>query len=86
MRRPELPFALAIAVILLLVPLPSQIRKGNIAVLTLMISTLLLVITYLVNTLLWAGHSRDVAPLWCDICKSVSLYVLDQRPAIEPSR
>jgi hypothetical protein len=85
MRHPELPFALAIAVILILVPLPSQIRRGNIAILTLMISTLLLTVILLVNTLVWAGSFRDVAPVWCDICESVSLCILDQRPVIESS-
>ena len=72
MRHPELPFALAVAVILILVPIPSQIRRRNVATLVLITSTFLLVVTSLVNTIVWAGNLRDVtvAPIWCDICES----------------
>ena len=73
MRRPELPFALLIAIAFILVTLPSQIRKRNVPILALMSSTLLLVVTSLVNIIVWAGDYRDVAPVWCDICQSASL-------------
>ena len=67
MRYPEIPAASCIVAVLLLVPLPSQLRAPNIACLTLILSTFLLSIINTVNTLVWAGHYRDVAPVWCDI-------------------
>ena len=67
MRYPEIPVASCIVAVLLLVPLPSQLRARNIAGLTILLSTILLSIINTVNALVWAGHYRDVAPVWCDI-------------------
>jgi pheromone a factor receptor len=67
MRYPEIPVASCIVAVLLLVPLPSQLRARNIAGLTILLSTILLSIVNTVNALVWAGHYRDVAPVWCDI-------------------
>ena len=67
MRYPEIPVAFCIVAVLVLMPLPSQLRARNIAGLTLIFSTILLSIVNTVNALVWAGHCRDVAPVWCDI-------------------
>jgi hypothetical protein len=55
-----------VAAALLLVPLPSQWRARNITTLTLILSTILLCIVITVNAVVWDGHTRDMAPAWCD--------------------
>ena len=67
MRYPEIPVLSAIVAVLVLVPLPSQLRARNIATLTLILSTFLGNIITTVNTLVWNGNTRNVAPVWCDI-------------------
>jgi pheromone a factor receptor len=66
MRYPEIPVLSTVAAVLLLVPLPSQWRSRNIATLTLILSTILESVVNIVNTLVWSGNTRDVAPVWCD--------------------
>ena len=66
MRYLEIPVLSAIAVVLLLVPLPSQLRARNIPTLTLILSTFVANIVDIVNMLVWNGNTRDVAPVWCD--------------------
>jgi pheromone a factor receptor len=56
----------------LLLLLPTQIRLRNIAILAPITCMILVNITYFVNTLVWAGNVRDVAPIWCDISQSLS--------------
>jgi hypothetical protein len=70
MRHPEIPVGAAIAALLILIPLPSQIRVRNVALIVLITYTFIIDIILIVNSLLWAGHARDIAPVWCDICQS----------------
>jgi pheromone a factor receptor len=79
MRSPELPATAACAVVLLLLLLPTQLRVRNVAILAPMACLILVDITYFVNTLVWAGNVRDIAPIWCDISKSLStpIEILD---------
>jgi pheromone a factor receptor len=65
--HPELPLASGIIALLVLVPLPAQLRARNIALITLLTSTSILNITYVINSLMWAKNVRDMAPIWCDI-------------------
>jgi hypothetical protein len=76
MRHPELPVAMAIAAALLLIPLPAHIRLRNIPLLVLIVSTFFMNLLYLVNSLVWAGNVRDVAPVWCDISTCSPLVLL----------
>lgn len=69
MRHPEIPVGAAIAALLILIPLPSQIRLRNIALIVLIINSFFANAILIVNSLLWAGHARDIAPVWCDICQ-----------------
>jgi hypothetical protein len=75
MRYPEIPVLSAIVVVLLFVPLPSQLRARNIATLTLIVSTFLGSIITIVNTLVWNGNTRNVAPVWCDIGQILHLSI-----------
>ena len=57
----------AIAAVLMLIPLPAQLRAGNVALITLLVGSFFINVLYLVNSVVWAGNVRDVAPVWCDI-------------------
>ena len=70
MRLPEFPAAASLASVLILIPLPTQIRVRNVALLVLIVGTFFINIVSVVNTLVWAGNARDVAPVWCDIGES----------------
>ena len=65
--HPELPLASIVVALLVLLPLPAQLRARNIALITLLISTSILNIIYVINSLVWAENIRDTAPIWCDI-------------------
>jgi pheromone a factor receptor len=67
MRSPELPALAALVIFSVLLTLHTQIRMRNVPVL---VSGTVITISgtvYLVNSLVWAGNVRDVAPIWCDI-------------------
>ena len=68
MRHPELPVSAALAAVVILIPLPAQVRVRNVALQVLIVGTSFVNIISLVDTLVWAGNVRDVAPAWCDIC------------------
>jgi pheromone a factor receptor len=80
MRYPEIPVLSAIAAVLLLVPLPSQLRARNIPTLTLVLSTILVNVITVVNTLVWNGNTRDVAPVWCDFGQMLHLSTKNRPP------
>jgi pheromone a factor receptor len=67
MHHPEVPTASALAAVLILIPLPAQIRSGNVALIALSVGSFFISAIYLVNSLVWAENSLDVAPVWCDI-------------------
>jgi pheromone a factor receptor len=69
MRHPELLAAASLASVLILIPLPAQVRVRNVALLVLIVGTFFINLISLVNMLVWAGNVRDVAPVWCDIGK-----------------
>jgi pheromone a factor receptor len=69
MHHPELLAAAGLASVLILIPLPAQVRVRNIALLVLIVGTFFINVISVVNTLVWAGNVRDVAPVWCDIGK-----------------
>jgi len=72
MRSPEFPAVAALVIFSVLLTLHTQIRTCNVPVLRVIsgIAVTISGIIYLVNTLLWAGNVRDVAPVWCDISTS----------------
>ena len=76
MHRPEFTAASFVAVFLLLVLLPSQLRIRNVAVVVLIGGTIFIHLIHIVNTLVWAGNVRDVAPIWCDIGPSLTIIFL----------
>jgi pheromone a factor receptor len=73
MHHPEVPTASALAAVLILIPLPAQIRSRNVALIALSIGSFFINVIFLVNSLVWAGTSLNVAPVWCDIGWFISL-------------
>ena len=67
MRSPELPALAALVIISVLLTLHTQIRMRNVPVLAAGTVITITGTVYLVNSLVWAGNVRDVAPIWCDI-------------------
>jgi pheromone a factor receptor len=82
MPHPDITGASVVAIVLL-VPLRTQIRVRNVAVLTLIGCTTLLHIMHTVNTLVWAYTVRDVAPIWCDVGSSESHLIFVERSHLE---
>jgi len=72
MQYPQLPVGAAIGAILVLVPLPAHLRVRNIAVLSMILFIFSTNVINVVNTLVWAGNVKDVAPIWCDISEFVA--------------
>ena len=70
MRHPELAVLSTVVAISVLVPFHSQWRSRNIATIVLIIGTCLVNVVFAINIFAWAGHVRDMAPVWCDFCKS----------------
>jgi hypothetical protein len=67
MLYPEQPPLAIIAAVLVLVPLPRQLRAGNIACIALIFWFFQHCVVAAVNTIVWAGNVKDTAPIWCDI-------------------
>lgn len=71
MHDPAFPAFAGLAGILLLLPLPFQLKSKNLSLLFyvwwLLISTLI----YFVNSIVWYNGVEDPAPVWCDIGKSL---------------
>jgi pheromone a factor receptor len=67
MRSPELPALAALVIFSELLTLHTQIRMRNVPVLVAGAVITISGTVYLVNSLVWAGNVRDVAPIWCDI-------------------
>jgi len=76
MRNPELPIATGVAALLILVALPAKFRVRNIALLALIVNCFFINLLSCINTLVWADHARDIAPVWCDISTCLVLACL----------
>ncbi|TFK19182.1 fungal pheromone STE3G-protein-coupled receptor [Coprinopsis marcescibilis] len=71
--HPELPVASFVCAILVLLPLPWHWRAGTVP--TISISLWLFLCNFIngVNTIIWSGNVRVVAPVWCDIVTKILL-------------
>ena len=67
-----LRIATGVAALLILVPLPTKIRVGNLALLTMIGNGFLIDFIHSINAAVWVDHAHDVAPIWCDISGSIS--------------
>src|SRR5277367_2289183 len=70
LRYPELPPLGITAAILVLIPLPRQIRARNVATIAMIFWFFEHCLVSGVNAIVWAGNVNDSAPAWCEISES----------------
>jgi pheromone a factor receptor len=80
---PSYTIAGFIAAVLVLIPLPRQIRAGNIATMAMTFWFFQHCLATSVNTVVWRGNVIDVAPAWCDISEycTCTIYLCSFRAA-----
>jgi hypothetical protein len=64
-----LPVLTTFAVVLLLLASSAQWRARNIGTLLNIGWTLVGNLSFLLNTTIWRDHSKNIAPVFCDICE-----------------
>lgn len=69
MRDPIFTALCALAIVLLLLPLPWHLKARNTGTLLYVGWTILGNIVFLVNSIVWSGNLNNPAPVWCDICE-----------------
>lgn len=60
----------ALAIPLLLLPLPWHIKSGNAGTLLYIFWTLTANLIVFINAIVWTDNVTNWAPVWCDISKS----------------
>ena len=75
MQYPQLPTVAFISAFLILIPLPSHWRAGNVATLALIFWLFFANIIYGVNSIIWSGTALDLAPVWCDISEYLVAFL-----------
>jgi pheromone a factor receptor len=70
---PAFPIFSFLGFVLVLVPLPWHFQAWNSGTCLFMIWTALSCLIGFINSLVWMDNVNDVAPVWCDICVSLSL-------------
>ncbi|KXN83187.1 Pheromone B beta 1 receptor [Leucoagaricus sp. SymC.cos] len=71
MRYPERPIFTFLAAVLVLIPLPWHWRARNIATVSLITWLFVVNVIYCINSIIWAGNVRNIAPAWCDITTKI---------------
>ena len=69
MRDLAFPVLCALAIVLVLLPLPWHVKARNTGTLMHAGWTILGNIVFLVNSIVWAENTNDLIPLWCDFCE-----------------
>ena len=70
MQSPELPVLAFLAAVLVLIPLPRQIKACNVACITIILWLFVHCLVSGVDAILWAGNVTDSAPVWCEISEA----------------
>ncbi|KAF8597847.1 STE3-domain-containing protein [Ceratobasidium sp. AG-I] len=71
MRDVAFPVLCALAIVLVILPLPWHVKARNTGTLLYIGWTILGNVVFLVNSIVWAGNINDPAPLWCDISTKI---------------
>ena len=71
---PELPVLAFIAAVLVLIPLPRQIRVRNVASIAMILWFFEHCLVSGIDAIVWAGNVRDSAPVWCEISEAISNF------------
>ncbi|CAE6460482.1 unnamed protein product [Rhizoctonia solani] len=75
------PAFCALALVLLLLVLPTHIRARNSGTLLFIGWTFISILILLVNSLVWAGNLSNPAPVWCDISSKLIIGANSGIPA-----
>jgi Pheromone A receptor len=70
LRYPELPVLGIIAAILVLIPVPRQIRARNVATIAIIFWFFEHCLLGSINVIVWAGNVNDSAPFLCDLSEA----------------
>jgi hypothetical protein len=65
---PLFPVMSFLGFVLAFIPLPWHIQAWNSGTCAYMLWSGLACLNLFVNSLVWKGNVRNVAPIWCDIC------------------
>jgi multidrug transporter EmrE-like cation transporter len=65
--------------LLVCVPLPWHWQARNAGTCLYMIWTGIGCLNVFINSIIWANDAVNYAPIWCDICKSISLISVESR-------
>ncbi|CAE7191323.1 unnamed protein product [Rhizoctonia solani] len=71
--RPELAVVSFICTVLVLIPLPWHWRSRNIPTLSFIFWLTVVNIPRGINAIIWAGNTKDHAPVWCDITTKLEM-------------
>ena len=66
---PLFPVLGIITSVLVLLPLPAQIRASNVVVAALIIWVFLYTMCWVINNIMWSDNYDVKAIVWCSICK-----------------
>lgn len=69
MYDPVFPAFAGLATLLLLLPLPFQLKSKNISLLLYVWWLLAATLIYFVNSIIWYRGVAESADIWCDICE-----------------
>jgi hypothetical protein len=81
-RNPEHAPLGIIAAILVLIPLPRQIRARNVATIAMTFWFFQHCLISGIDAIVWAGNVNDSAPAWCEISEEFC-YTLNRRVVIQ---
>ena len=75
---PLVPIANFMAFIFAVIPLSTALvrQSWNVGVCMLAIWLAITTLINVVDTIIWAGNTNDIAPVWCDIGEFSCLYTL----------
>ncbi|KAJ1300850.1 hypothetical protein OPQ81_002490 [Rhizoctonia solani] len=73
MRDPPFPAVCALALVLLLLALPTHMRARNSGTLLYIGWSFFATLFIFVNSLVWSGNISDPAPVWCDISAKIAI-------------
>ncbi|KAJ6498400.1 GPCR fungal pheromone mating factor, partial [Mycena vitilis] len=79
--HPELAFGAFLTSALVLVPLPWHWRARNTTILSMLLWLFVSNLTYAINSIIWAGRTDNIVPIWCDIVTKMYIGATAALPA-----
>ncbi|KAJ7657612.1 putative fungal pheromone GPCR, STE3-type [Mycena polygramma] len=79
--HPELAFGAFLAAALVLVPFPWHWRARNTTTLSMLAWLFVSNLEYAINSIIWAGRTDNVVPVWCDIVTKINIGATAALPA-----